>query len=589
MIIPEEFQDQDNGMVFCHASITAEFMVEFADDYFYNFVGRLYGIRFTELLHPDYVSEFTDVIAQLKIGDRVRLFLPVLGGDEKYHMVDVHAFKTNEMKYDQPLVDIRLWSIMSMEYRYKALYDNNNKYRSFLSMYNDYLFDYDFETDTFTIFNYDSIKPNILIKDTFENAKNRIVAVIDDSDSKKRFLEFMDKVGDCNEGFNFEFLAPTFTDLNKTVNYHVSCHIMYKHNRQKLAIGVLRYDDYESDIAYYQRPESKDFFTGVYNKKACQLLVNDTIAINKSKHYMIMMDVDNFKNINDNYGHLVGDQVILKMAEIINKTVAGRGFVGRFGGDEFFIFTSAISSEETLRSMLGYLKKMMVKEFQEEFGEGGLTCSMGVALYPDNADNYTDLFNIADKCLYMAKEKGKNRFIIYDREKHGPVNEEDSESSGVTEVQKSGQEMAENMSQLLLNIPSQEADIVRFLSEAASVLGVDAIRTYVGPDSQKCFVSGEYKNIDVVNETAFGDNMTKLYKDLAYSPVSVLSNIQSLAPDVYLACENAGIGGFFSCRHKTRSDNEVRVFFDNIGRKSNCTQSQREFMILFTGIIASLF
>ena len=589
MIIPEEFQDQENGMVFCHVSITSEFMVEFADDYFYNFVGRLYGIRFTELIHPDYVSEFTEEIEKLKIGDEVRLFMPVLGADEKYHMVDVHATKTSEMKDDQPLVDIRLWSILSMEWRYKTNYDNNNKYRTFLSMYNDYLFDYDFETDTFTIFNYDSIKPNVLIKDTFENARRRIFTVIDDADSKQRFLEFMDKVGDCNEGFNFEFLAPTFTDLNKTVNYNVSCHIMYKHNRQKLAIGVLRYDDYESDIAYYQKAESKDFFTGVYNKKACQLLVNDTIAINKSKHYMIMMDVDNFKNINDNYGHLVGDQVILKMAEIINKAVAGRGFVGRFGGDEFFIFTSSISSEETLRSMLSYLKKMMVKEFQEEFGEGGLTCSMGVALYPDNATTYTDLFNIADKCLYLAKEKGKNRFIIYDIEKHGPVNDDDSDS-GRSELQKSGQEMAESMSQLLLKLPSCDEEISDFISKAATALDVDGIRVYVGPDNQKSFWAGKYRDVSEVNEVAFGENMTKLYKDLVFSPVSVLTNIQSLAPDVYRACENAGVGGFFSCRYDTKTSGKaVRIFYDTLGRKFNSTQTQRDFMIMFAGIISSLF
>ena len=74
--------------------------------------------------------------------------------------------------------------------------------------------------------------------------------------------------------------------------------------------------------------------------------MQDSIATNKDIHYMAMIDIDNFKNVNDTYGHLYGDKVILKVAAIINSALNGRGIVGRFGGDEFFIFTNWITKEK---------------------------------------------------------------------------------------------------------------------------------------------------------------------------------------------------------------------------------------------------
>ncbi|MFR4336963.1 MAG: GGDEF domain-containing protein [Lachnospira pectinoschiza] len=86
------------------------------------------------------------------------------------------------------------------------------------------------------------------------------------------------------------------------------------------------------------------------------------MATNKDIHYMAMIDIDNFKNVNDTYGHLYGDKVILKVAAIINSALNGRGIVGRFGGDEFFIFTNWITKESQLRSILTFIKQKVRAE-----------------------------------------------------------------------------------------------------------------------------------------------------------------------------------------------------------------------------------
>lgn len=92
-------------------------------------------------------------------------------------------------------------------------------------------------------------------------------------------------------------------------------------------------------IPYYATSEAVDSATGLLNKRACMEYTKSVIASNDDKiHYMIMFDVDNFKSINDTYGHLFGDEVLSKIANIINANLNGRGIAGRFAGDEFLYF-----------------------------------------------------------------------------------------------------------------------------------------------------------------------------------------------------------------------------------------------------------
>lgn len=143
-------------------------------------------------------------------------------------------------------------------------------------------------------------------------------------------------------------------------------------------------------------------------------LVGTTLAV---------VDIDFFKSINDTYGHQYGDSVIKKIADIISAEVGSHGIVGRFGGDEFLIVFYNICDENTLR---GYLRNMKQK-IKAAFPDKGLdentslSISVGAAMYPKDADTYEDVLMVADYCLYIAKDKGRNRYIIYDEKKHGVI------------------------------------------------------------------------------------------------------------------------------------------------------------------------
>ena len=133
------------------------------------------------------------------------------------------------------------------------------------------------------------------------------------------------------------------------------------------------------------------------------------------------MDVDNFKNVNDTYGHPVGDVVLKHTAEYLVAKSDGKGVVGRYGGDEFMIvFDGVVQYEE----VWNYGHEIDINIGGLSFSGApniSITVSMGIARSPLDANTYEELLTVSDKALYRAKMKGRNCFIIYLPEKHANI------------------------------------------------------------------------------------------------------------------------------------------------------------------------
>ena len=164
----------------------------------------------------------------------------------------------------------------------------------------------------------------------------------------------------------------------------------------------------------------KDFGTDIFNKRA--ITEYTTRLIESQPDYNIaiaIVDIDDFKIINDTYGHLFGDDVINQVANVIKRVVGHNGLCGRIGGDEMFIVMENVKDKDDMRGIFRNIKTDLRELYEDdEKHPMQLTCSIGCAMYPEDASNYMDLFNVADKMLYLAKEKGKNRYLIYRDELH---------------------------------------------------------------------------------------------------------------------------------------------------------------------------
>ncbi len=165
-----------------------------------------------------------------------------------------------------------------------------------------------------------------------------------------------------------------------------------------------------------------DNMTGLYSKQAIIDYAKDLMSQSPAKSfYFFLMDIDNFKSINDSYGHLKGDEVIITVAHITRDYVGKHGAVGRFGGDEFMLVLDGISTEPELREILRSIRYKIREKYSDDKGNSPVTVSMGGALFPDYADDYEKMFMLADKMLYLAKTKGRDRYIIYTPSVHGQI------------------------------------------------------------------------------------------------------------------------------------------------------------------------
>jgi len=167
----------------------------------------------------------------------------------------------------------------------------------------------------------------------------------------------------------------------------------------------------EEERASYQKRMYIDTLTQVYNRAMFDKQLD--IEIKKSlkereELSMIMLDIDHFKRVNDQYGHTVGDEVLIGLSALIGKGVRSDDFFARWGGEEFVILLPNTGREGALKLAESLRKEIASHRFS---GDIFLTCSFGVASTEGEAD--VSLFRKADEALYKAKLQGRNRVVAY--------------------------------------------------------------------------------------------------------------------------------------------------------------------------------
>ena len=167
-----------------------------------------------------------------------------------------------------------------------------------------------------------------------------------------------------------------------------------------------------------------DRLSGTMNKTTFQETVEKKIAHGEPgiRRAFVMIDMDNFKLINDKNGHSYGDQVIIRFGKLIRSLYDNETLIGRLGGDEFAIYIEAADTPEpdnedfrqTVTSGLDRIMTGFKNEFKEEQTDCNISVSMGVYLNCDNVPTFNTMYVKADKALYQSKENGKNRYTLYE-------------------------------------------------------------------------------------------------------------------------------------------------------------------------------
>lgn len=175
--------------------------------------------------------------------------------------------------------------------------------------------------------------------------------------------------------------------------------------------GLVKERTYEIELL-----SKTDVLTGLWNRRYLEEMLE--LEFKRSRRYnhalaIVVIDLDHFKQVNDTYGHLGGDEVLREVSQRLRKGLRETDFVGRYGGEEIVVILSEASVETALET--GEKIRLTIEEEPVKFGDISIpvTASIGISLLRHEHDNYEQIFSEADDALYLSKKNGRNRVTLY--------------------------------------------------------------------------------------------------------------------------------------------------------------------------------
>lgn len=287
------------------------------------------------------------------------------------------------------------------EYKRKAL--ESDRVYQFSHLINECIFEYDFKNDKMNVQNSQIFFPGETVIHEFSD-RFQIVT----EEKHKKELQFL----------LYEMLMDKKEQKDISVNkdgeacwYRIQ--IKYIGDKQECAIGKIIDVNQDTLIKKdLERQVNTDALTGLFNRKAAENFVSRFLLDKENVGIMVLLDIDNFKNVNDTFGHLVGDQVLQEFARVLKKSFRQGDIKVRLGGDEFAVLMTGFMTEEQLGDKLQKVIDDMDAQLFSKYPECNLSVSIGAAYTGEQTNDYQMLYKYADNAMYVAKFGGKNDYFI---------------------------------------------------------------------------------------------------------------------------------------------------------------------------------
>lgn len=412
-----------------------------------------------------------------------------------YNVVRIHTEKG--MVENRRNIGVEIIDIDESVGDYETAMDSLSRVRLLMSLTDEFAFIYDKATNMFKMFKYDRFNRIILYDMDIDQWKREMLS--------KSYVKYDEKAMLDTLVLNMKTYADSFSikmncairtqgDIFEAVRFIGTVHNESSGN--KIIVGRVVSDEsvgHASTAMEIMNELQYDSLTGVYNKKTITEYAKKRISEEKEKRIVIaILDVDHFKSVNDTFGHLYGDKVLARVGGRLKEIVGEDGVIGRIGGDEFMIVFNGLDDDQVLRGMLRAIRTQIKWEFAEDFENLSITCSIGASIFPVNGRDYEDLFKKADCCLYIAKEKGRDRYVFFRDEMHR-ASYEAMLNQNQLNAMKNPREIRElkNVASFMENaMTDSRKAVLDAMRHMKDTFGIDNINIYYGEGMKKVYSFG---------------------------------------------------------------------------------------------------
>jgi diguanylate cyclase (GGDEF)-like protein/PAS domain S-box-containing protein len=394
-----------------------------ANDYFYKLFGytreeyeKEFDTSLIPMIYPEDLSLVVNSITSLLEEHEVDITFRIRHKSKPFCWVNLIAASIeSEESEDFPVANFVLNDVTSLKYAEMRAELEAKKYEIISDISEEIPFEYEIATDTVTYAKkYEDIFGR---KSIYRHpVKKFLEAGIISEDTADSYVGMFEAARQGERVHSAEYKLRT-KQGNYEWHYSTFSSIPDKEGNPSRVVGVLRnIDSQKKEQAALLKKAQTDSMTGLLNKATTETFVKEHLKEMQSGAYDIVMlvDIDDFKNINDTYGHLTGDEVILDIAHTLMRFSFKDGFVGRIGGDEFLVYLPNV-----LDKTLACEKAEKYADALREKYPGGndkpkVTLSIGIAA-TDVPIPYSDLIEQADAAVYQAKLNGKDCYVLYNK------------------------------------------------------------------------------------------------------------------------------------------------------------------------------
>ena len=480
------------------ASFDDKYNIFVSNKSFTSYLGseELRSFKITDYIHPDDVESFKKFVEDKSFTGGEEVFrLKKKNNGWHYNVVRIHTEKG--MVENRRNIGVEIIDINESVGDYETAMDSLSRVRLLMSLTDEFAFIYDKATNMFKMFKYDRFNRIILYDMDIDQWKREMFS--------KSYVKYDEKAMLDTLVLNMKTYADSFSikmncairtqsDIFEAVRFIGTVHNESSGN--KIIVGRVVSDEsvgHASTAMEIMNELQYDSLTGVYNKKTITEYAKKRISEEKEKRIVIaILDVDHFKSVNDTFGHLYGDKVLARVGGRLKEIVGEDGVIGRIGGDEFMIVFNGLDDDQVLRGMLRAIRTQIKWEFAEDFENLSITCSIGASIFPVNGRDYEDLFKKADCCLYIAKEKGRDRYVFFMDEMHR-ASYEAMLNQNQLNAMKNPREIRElkNVASFMENaMTDSRKAILDAMRHMKDTFGIDNINIYYGEGMKKVYSFG---------------------------------------------------------------------------------------------------